>query len=140
MTKEKFLKWNVLTNVLMAISINSTAVILAGGDTAAGWVKGACCAFTINTIAAAIIPVGMIGAWFAGTVCKQRPGTFGEMLARNFIINAIYVTIISFCMAAIGVGFGSDLIPVWLSTYPILHLVGLATCLVIEKPVAKLLG
>ena len=130
MTKEKYLKWNVLTNLLMAISINSTAVFLAGGDTAAGWMKGACCAFTI-----AIIPVGLIGAWFAETVCKQKPGTFGEMLARNFIINAIYVTIISFCLAIINVGFGSSLIPVWWSTYPILHLVGLTTSLVIEKPV-----
>ena len=139
MTKDKFLKWNVLTNVLMAISINSTAVFLAGGDTAAGWMKGACCAFTINTIAAAIIPVGLIGAWFAETVCKQKPGTFGEMLARNFIINAIYVTIISFCLAIITVGFGSSLIPAWWSTYPILHLVGLITSLVIEKPVNALI-
>ena len=138
MERDRFLKWNVLTNVLMALSINTTAVLLAGGDSFPGWVRGCCCAFTINTVAAAIIPVGVIGKWFAETVCKRTPGTFSEMLARNFIINAIYVTIISFCMALLGVGLCSELIPVWLSTYPILHLVGLATCLVIEKPVNAL--
>jgi hypothetical protein len=61
-----------------------------------------------------------------------------EMLARNFIINAIYVTIVSFCMAIIGVGLGENLITVWWSTYPILHVVGLITSLVIEVPVAKI--
>jgi hypothetical protein len=135
MEKDKFLRWNVITNVLMALSINSTAVLLAGGDSLPGWVRGCCCAFTINTIAAAIIPVGAIGKWFAETICKRTPGTVTEMIARNFIINAIYVTIISFCMALLVVGFSSDLIPVWLSTYPILHLVGFVTSLVIEKPV-----
>ena len=139
MTNNKYLKWNVLTNVLMAISINSTAVFLAGGDTAAGWMKGACCAFAINTIAAAVIPVGRIGTWFAETICKQKPGRFGEMLARNFIINAIYVTIISFSLSIINVGFGSRLSPAWWSTYPILHLVWLVTSLVIEKPVNYLI-
>ena len=134
-TKDKFLKWNVLTNVLMALSINTTAVLLAGGDTLPGWVRGCCCAFTINTVAAAIIPVGRIGKWFAEKVCGRTPGTLSEMVARNFIINAIYVTIISFCMALLNVGFSGELITVWISTYPILHLVGLATSLVIEKPV-----
>lgn len=138
-TNDRFLKWIVLTNVLMAISINSTATFLAGGDTVSGWVKGCCCAFTINTIAAAIIPVGAIGKWFAEDICKAKQGTLKEMIARNFIINAIYVTIISFCMALLGVGFSSDLISVWLSTYPILHIVGLVTSLVIEKPVRAII-
>lgn len=136
--KDRFLKWNVITNVLMAISINSTAVFLAGGAGIAVWVKGFCCAFTINTIAAAVIPVGVIGKWFSESICKRKPGTFSEMLARNFIINAIYVTIISFCMALISVGLRSELIFVWLSTYPILHIVGLITSIVIEKPVNAL--
>ncbi len=137
MDKEKFFRWNVITNVCMALSINTTATIFAGGDTLSGWMKGCCCAFTINTVAAIIIPVGMIGKWFAEEICRQKPGTFLEMLARNFIINAIYVTIVSLCMAIINVGIGPLLIPAWWSTYPILHVVGLITSLVIEKPVAK---
>ena len=132
MTPMQFFRWNIVTNVLMALSINTAATILAGGDTLAGWVTGCCCAFTINTIAAIIIPVGKIGKWFA------KAGTFPEMLARNFIINAIYVTIVSFCMALIHVGLAPNLISTWLSTYFQLHLVGLITGIVIEKPVAAL--
>ena len=139
MTPIRFFKWNVLTNVLMALSINTTATILGGGDTVSGWVSGCCCAFTINTVIAAILPMGMIGKWFAQDVCHGRPGTFKEMLARNFICNAIYVTIISFCMALLHVGFCPELPAVWLSTYVQLHLVGLVTGLVIEKPVAALI-
>ena len=135
MDRDKFLKWNVLTNVLMALAINSTAVYLAGWNGFAGWFMGFSCAFTINTIAAAVIPVGVIGKWFAETVCGRKPGTFTEMLARNLIINAIYVTIISFCMALIAVGPRPGLIGAWLSTYPILHAVGFITSVVIEKPV-----
>jgi len=134
--KIHFFKWNVLTNVLMALSINTTATLLAGGDTLAGWVRGCCCSFTINTVIAAILPMGLIGCWFAEGVCKTKKGTFLEMLARNFIVNAIFVTIISFCMAVINVGIGNSLISAWFSTYPMLHVVGLVTSLVIEKPVA----
>ena len=138
MNNTSFFRWNVITNVCMALSINTTAVLLSGGDTISGWVQGCCCAFTINTIAAVIIPVGKIGRWFAQDVCKTREGTFAEIIARNFIVNAIYVTIVSFCMSLIHLGAGPELIPAWLSTYLQLHLVGLITGIVIEKPVAAL--
>ncbi len=135
LNKEWFFKWNVITNVCMALSINTAATILTGGDSLAGWFRGCCCAFSINTVAAIILPMGRIGKWFAVDTLKRQPGTFGEMLARNFIVNAIYVTIISFCMALINVGAGSGLIPAWLSTYVQLHIVGLVTGMIIEKPV-----
>ncbi len=135
MEKEKFFKWNIITNICMALAINTAATILSGGDTLQGFVRGCCCAFTINTVAAILIPVWKTGRWFAEEICRQKPGSFGEMLCRNFIINAIYVTIVSFCMALIGVGIGDKLIPAWWSTYPILHVVGLFTSLIIEKPI-----
>ena len=135
MDKEKFFRWNIITNVCMALSINTAATILAGGDSVQDWVRGCCCAFTINTVAAIIIPVGLIGKWFAENICKQRVGSLGEMFFRNLIINAIYVTIVSFCMALIGVGISENLIPAWWSTYPILHVAGLITSLIIEKPI-----
>ena len=136
--KIRFFRWNVIINVCMALSINTTATILAGGNSLSGWVRGCCCAFTINTVAAIILPMGLIGSWFAEKICKTKPGTFKEMLARNFIVNAIYVTIVSFCMAIINVGVGDSLISAWVSTYPILHIVGLITSIVIEKPVTTL--
>ena len=136
--KIKFFRWNIIINVCMALSINTTATILAGGDSLAGWVRGCCCTFTINTVAAIILPMGLIGSWFSEGVCKTKKGTFPEMLARNFIVNAIYVTIVSFCMAIINVGVGNSLISAWFSTYPILHIVGLVTSLIIEIPVTRL--
>ncbi len=136
MTKEQFFKWNIITNVCMALSINTAATILAGGDTAAGWVTGCCCAFTINTVAAILIPVGRIGKWFAESICKSSPGKMMEFVARNFIINAIYVTIVSFCMALLHVGFVPGILGIWMETYVQLHIVGLLTSLLIEKPVA----
>ena len=134
----RFFRWNVITNVCMALSINTTATLLGGGDTLSGWVKGCCCAFTINTVAAVIIPVGAIGKWFAEDLLKTKAGRFSEMLARNFIINAIYVTIVSLSMALINVGVGEAFLGAWWSTYPLLHAVGLITSLLIEKPLKVL--
>jgi hypothetical protein len=138
MTTKKYLRWIVLTNVLMALSINTTATYLSGGDTVAGWVKGCALAFTINTVWAAILPMDRIGRWFAESLLKFKTGSVGEFFARNFIVNAIYVTIISFTVALVNVGINGSLISVWFQTYPILHLVGLVTSLVIEKPVQKI--
>lgn len=138
MTNQQFFKWNIVTNVCMALSINTMATILAGGDTFAGWVVGCCCAFTINTVAAVLLPMARLGSWFSGKICKSSPGRWQEVLSRNFIINAVYVTIVSFGMALIHVGVCAQTIPVWLSTYVQLHITGLATALLIEKPVLRL--
>ena len=136
--KMQFFRANVFVNVCMALSINTAATVLAGGDTLSGWVRGCCCAFTINTIAEVILPMGIIGPGFSEGVCRQKKGSFGELLARNFIVNAIYVTIVSFCMAMINAGVGKGIIALWFSTYPALHLVGLITSLVIENLSKKL--
>ncbi|OON85151.1 hypothetical protein BXO88_13885 [Oribacterium sp. C9] len=136
--KMQFFRANVFVNVCMALSINTAATILSGGDTLSGFVRGCCCAFTINTVAAVILPMGSIGSGFSEGICRQKKGSFGEMLSRNFIVNAIYVTIVSFCMAMINAGIGKRLIAVWFSTYPALHLVGLVTSLVIENLSKKL--
>lgn len=140
MTNGQFFKWNIMTNVCMALSINTAATLLAGGDTFAGWVTGCCCAFTVNTVAAILIPVGRIGEWFAQGLLKARPGQALEFLARNFIINAIYVTIVSFCMALLHIGFVPGLLGIWMETYVQLHIVGFLTSLIIEKPVAYVTG
>lgn len=140
MTNVQFFKWNIITNVCMALSINTMATILAGGDTLTGWVTGCCCAFTINTAAAILLPTGRIGSWFSEKICKAKQGQWQEFLARNFIINAVYVTIVSFSMALIHIGINSQTVSVWLSTYVQLHITGLITSLIIEKPVLWLIS
>lgn len=139
MRNETFLRWNVITNVLMALSINTAATILSGGDSLSNWVQGCCCAFTVNTVAAVAIPVGKIGAWFSRKICRTRDRGFLEMLSRNFIINAIYVTIVSFSMAVIHAGLGRHTFGVWFATYVQLFFTGFVTSLIIEKPVAALI-
>ncbi|MCR5526029.1 MAG: hypothetical protein K6F39_01430 [Lachnospiraceae bacterium] len=138
MSKESFFRWNAIVNLIMALSINTAATFLAGGDTLQGWVKGCACAFTINTIELAIIPVGAIGQWFSKDVCHSSDGSLLEFLSRNFIINAINVTVVSFCMAMVNVGINASTVPAWLGTYLQLHLVGLVTGLIIERPAAWL--
>ena len=130
-----FFKWNIITNTCMALIINTAATIFAGGDTLQGWVMGCCCAFTINTIAAIIIPVGPLSMKFARGVCKTKPGTLMDLLARNLIVNLIFVTIVSMGMALIHVGFAPNLLQVWFSTYPKLLLVGIIGASIIEKPI-----
>lgn len=133
MTNQQFLRRNVVTNVLMALSINTASTILGGGSSLQEWIRGCMCAFTINTVASVIVPVDRIGKWFAQNVCHTRPGRFAEMFSRNVIVNIIYVTIISFCMAMINVGIDANTVRVWAATYIHLYVVGLITSLVIEK-------
>ena len=136
-SNEWFFKWNVITNTFMALIINTAATIFAGGDTVSGWVTGCCCAFTINTIAAILIPVGPLSVRFARGVCKTKPGTLSDLLARNLIVNLIFVTIVSFGMALIHVGFAPNLLSVWFSTYAQLLLVGIIGASLIERPIEK---
>ncbi len=134
---EWFFKWNIITNTCMALIINTAATILNGGDTLKGWVTGCCCAFTINTIAAILIPVGPLSVKFAREVCKTKPGTLADLLARNLVINFIFVTIVSFGQALIHVGVGPNLFPAWISTYFQLLIVGIVGASIIEKPIEK---
>ena len=131
-----FFKWNIITNTCMALIINTAATIFAGGDSLAGWVTGCCCAFTINTIAAIIIPVGPLSVHFSRDIMKAEEGSFKDLLLRNIVVNLIFVTIVSLGMALIHVGAGPDLIPAWWSTYPRLYLVGTVGAMLIEKPIA----
>lgn len=135
MTKEQFFRWNVITNLCIALSVNTAATLLAGGDTISGWIIRCCMAFAINTVEAIIIPAGRIAKWFAEDICKSQPGKPVEFVARNFMINAIYVTSVSFCISLIRVGIRPEVVSIWWRTYPVLHVVGFITSMIIDKPV-----
>ena len=128
----------LLQDLVLAFVINSSATILGGGFSGTGlFLVGMFQAFCINYIAGIIIPVEKIGRAVAGAI-GLKDGTFFHKLVRIFIINAIFVTIISFSIALINVGPDGSVFSVWWSTYPILHLVGLVTSLLIEKPCMEL--
>lgn len=80
-------------------------------------------AFVINFIASLIIPANMLGDKFAKK-CNAKENSFYFIALSNLIVCLIYVTIVSFGMTVINVGFNGNLLPAWLSTYPILLIIG----------------
>lgn len=132
MTKKQEAMFTLIQDLVLAFVINSAATILNGGFTDT-WVYlvGMFEAFSINTVAGIMFPVPKIGK-SAADALKLKEGTFLHKFVRIFVINAIFVTIISFCIALINCGPVSDIGSIWIKTYPILHVVGLVTSLLSE--------
>lgn len=138
MTEKQIQMMIFIQDLVLAFVINSAATILSGGFTETSvYLVGMFEAFSINYIAGMIIPVEKIGSAAAkGLGCRE--GSFPHKLVRVFVINAIFVTIISFTIALINVGPVPEIGKIWFSTYPVLHIVGLVTSLLIEKPAMNL--
>lgn len=133
MTKKQELALMFIQYLVLAFVINSAATILNGGFTdVPSYLIGMFMAFSINFVAGVILPVPKIGEKIA-TGIKLKPGSLLHTLVRVFIINAIFVTIISFCIALINVGPKVEVFSIWIKTYPILHVVGLLTSIFMEK-------
>jgi hypothetical protein len=138
MTKKQIEMMVLLQDLILAFVINSSATILGGGFTDTGvYLVGMFMAFSINYIAGLIIPVERIGRAVAGGL-GLRDGSLPHKLVRVFVINAIFVTIISFSIALINCGPVTGLVSIWLTTYPVLHLVGYVTSVLIETPCRRL--
>ena len=138
MTKKQIQLSILIQDLCLAFIINSAATILNGGFSDFWtYFAGMFQAFSINYIAGLMIPVERIGSAVAGGL-GLKTETFPHKLVRIFIINAIFVTIISFCIALINLGPAPEVFAAWWSTYPILHLVGLLSSLLLETPCAEL--
>ena len=131
MTKKQEVLYVLIQDLVLAFVINSAATILNGGFTDT-WVYlvGMFEAFSINYAAGLMFPVPQTGRAAADRLAK--PGTLLHKLIRVFVTNAIFVTIISFCIALINLGPRPDIFRIWFSTYPILHIVGFVTSLLSE--------
>ena len=125
MDQKKYLRAQVINNVYMALLINTTATLLAGGAGLSEWIRGCCAAFTINTVASVLLPVVEFSDWFSEKVCKAKPGTFFELAMQAVATNLVYVTIISFCMALLNTGINQATLPTWWATYPVLLVTGI---------------
>lgn len=122
----------LLQDLVLAFVINSAATILNGGFMETGlYLVGMMQAFCINYVAGLIIPVEKIGRAVAGGV-GLKDGSLGYKLVRIFIVNAIFVTIISFTIALINCGPVPNILSIWIKTYTALHLVGYVTSVLIE--------
>ncbi|MDO4622867.1 MAG: hypothetical protein Q4B22_07920 [Eubacteriales bacterium] len=132
MTKKQEAMFVVIQDLCLAFIINSAATILNGGFTDT-WVYlvGMFEAFSINYVAGLMIPVPEIGRK-AADLTGLKDGSKVHYFIRVFVTNAIYVTIISFTIALINVGPKPEIFGIWISTYPILHLVGLVASLLLE--------
>lgn len=133
LTKKQERALMFINYLLLAFVINSAATILNGGfvDTST-YLVGMFMAFSINFVAGIIIPVPKIGMAVANGL-GLKEGTLLHKLIRVFVINAIFVTIISFCIALINLGPIPELFSIWWKTYPILHLVGFITSILMEN-------
>mgnify|MGYP001032543041 CR=1 FL=1 len=132
MTKKQEIIFTVIQDLMLAFVINSAATILNGGFTDT-WVYlvGMFEAFSINYVAGAAIPVPKIGQKAADST-GLKEGTFLYRFVRVFVTNAIFVTVISFTIALINCGPDSGIFSVWIQTYPVLHITGLVTSLLVE--------
>lgn len=126
MDGKKYLQYQVAANVYMALLINTTATLLAGGASLPEWVRGCCTAFTINTVASVLLPVEDFSRWFADKICQARSRSRYNLVMRATATNLVYVTIISFCMVLLNTGANAATLPTWWETYPILLVVGIA--------------
>ena len=132
MTKKQEAVFTVIQDLILAFVINTTATILNGGFADIGmYLVGMFQAFSINYVAGVMIPVPKIGM-AAANALGLREGTFTHKAVRIFGINAIFVTIISFCIALINCGPTPSVFVAWIRTYPILHIVGLVSSILIE--------
>ena len=132
MTKRQEMIFTVIQDLMLAFVINSAATILNGGFTDTGtYLVGMFEAFSINYVAGTALPVPRAGM-AAANALGLKEGTFLHKLVRVFVINAIYVTIISFTIALINCGPVPDIFSIWMKTYPVLHIVGLVSSLLIE--------
>ena len=125
MDQKKYLRDQVINNVYMALLINTTATLLAGGAGLPEWIRGCCAAFTINTVASVLLPVVEFADWFGEKVCKAKSGTFFELAMQAVATNLVYVTIISFCMALLTTGINQATLPTWWAPYPVLLVTGI---------------
>ena len=122
---KNYLRNQVINNIYMALLINTTATLLAGGASLPEWIRGCCTAFTINTVASVFLPVEKFSNCFTEKICKTKSGTFCDLVMRAAAINLVYVTIISFCMAVLNTGINKTTLPTWWATYPLLLLTGI---------------
>ena len=141
MNKKQEQLFVLIQDLCLAFIINSAATILMGGIANVGGVGyfllGCLIPFTINYIAGLIIPVSLVGNAVANFFrCKQ--GSFIHYVVRIFIINAIYVTIISITISLLNNGCTIDAITKWWETYYILHIVGFIASLLLERGCIKL--
>ncbi|GEM_PF-595680 len=118
----------IICDAILAVVINTSATLLAGADLMpALWFMQTCTAFGTNVLIQLALPVPKIGE-AAGAPLKDRANGW---MVSVFFENLCYVTIISFVMALTQAGFTERLIPLWLSTYLWLVIIGYVTSLVL---------
>lgn len=94
-------------------------------------------AFCVNFLSSLIIPANKLGKMFAKKWGAKENSFIFEALS-NLIVTGIYVTIVSFAMTLINVGFTPVLILAWLSIYPVVFVVGYIIVLVVSPIAFKL--
>lgn len=117
----------VLMDVVLAIVINTSAMLLSGASISfVSWYPGTCAAFATNVVIQLVAPVPLAAQAATSPLGERK----GRPVFSVFIENLIYVTLISFTMAVINTG-GVGVVEAWLATYGWLVLIGYVTSLVL---------
>ncbi|TQI68603.1 sodium/proton-translocating pyrophosphatase [Clostridium sp. KNHs216] len=93
-------------------------------------------AFTINYLAALILPVGSWSARLC-TFCKAKPGSFLQSLLNAVVITVVYNTIISAGMTLLNVGFTPAFWLAWAAICPVLFLPGILVTLIVSPFIVR---
>ncbi|MDY4041524.1 MAG: ABC transporter ATPase [Collinsella sp.] len=132
MTMTKWTITTILCDLVLAVVINTSAMLLTGAEiTPVSWYPGTASAFFTNVLLQLVLPVPGIAAGLTGWI----PRGTARLAASVFVENLIFVTCISLTMAYLGTG-GPGLIEAWIATYPALIAIGYVTSIVLVTATA----
>ena len=128
----------VFTMIVLAIAMALVGLLFAGAEvTLMDLSLMALRAFIINFVTSLVIPAPKLGESFA-KACGASAGTKKHYFLLMLVVTFIYVTVVSFGMTAMGVGFNETLIPAWLHIYPVLFAAGYGVALLTMPFAVKL--
>lgn len=120
-------KWTILQDLVLAVVINTSAMLLSGASIeAVTWYPGTCTAFCTNVVLQLILPVPMMGQ----AATRAMAGKRYRFAFSVFVENLVFVTCISLTMAYVNTA-GAGMVGAWLSTYIALVLIGYITSLML---------
>lgn len=140
MIKKKYFSFIMGAWIMLALAITMSVVVLllnTGKLELIPIIISTLEAFSINLISSFIIPANKLGEIFAKKFSPKEDSFLFAALS-NFVVSGLYVTIVSFFMTVINVGICPTIFVAWISTYPIVFIVGYVVSLLIAPLALKL--
>jgi hypothetical protein len=128
----------VFTMIVLAVAMALVGSLYTGSEIVPkALLTAATGAFLINFITSLVIPAPKLGGSFA-KLCGADEGTKKHYFLLTLVVTFIYVTVVSFGMTLMSVGFNEALVPAWTHIYPVLFGAGYVVALVTMPFAVKL--